>query len=110
LAAAAVTLDHARHRLDRLLTVAAVRRRWSAREHDEAAALVRTIYATGLLRRTRLSHETVDEILRRLRAIHADRAGLLESPLDWAERLSDLALMVEDAVNSEPEVEPDVEP
>jgi hypothetical protein len=58
-----------------------------------------------------MNHDAADEILRRLRALHADRKGLIHDTAGWADRLADLLADVQQAASdAEPEIEPDLEP
>jgi hypothetical protein len=81
------------------LAAAALRRgRWTHDQHDSATRLVREVYALGLLRsQIDMDADTADDLMRRLRALLQDRAGLLNEPADWIDRLTEVLEDARDA-------------
>lgn len=105
-------LGRACNELDALVMLARWQRRWSASDRDRAASTVRKIYALGLLWRPPLDDVIAENILRRLRAILADRTGLTTDPLAFADRLDELAETIRDEVSEDDDArgQEDLEP
>jgi hypothetical protein len=76
--------------LEGLIAAARWRRQWSHAQHDRAAALVRSIYAHGLLKELPMDPAVADAILARLAALAQSREMLLDDPAEFTDELTEL--------------------